>query len=116
MTTQLTMTRGDDETLTVAVVYAGAPVVLTGVQGIRFTAKYRTNQIDAQAVFMKTLGNGVTVTDDVGGLISVDLVPADTVLVADNANLYFDVEVTDSIGKVRTPVKGRLLVEADVSR
>lgn len=111
----LLMTRGDDVTLDVIATDQGAPVDLTGA-GVWWTAKRRHLDADDDAVIRKTVGAGITVTNPAGGLATVDLVPADTAGLGNSVALWWDLQVKDGAGKVRTLAAGRLVVNADVTR
>jgi carbon monoxide dehydrogenase subunit G len=112
--TNLAMTRGDDRSLVVTLSSAGAPVDLTGA-AIRFTAKYRHSDLDADAVISKATGAGVTITDAVAGVVTVEIAAADTDNLVGDTTLVWDVQVTLN-GKVRTLAGGKLRVAPDVSR
>jgi hypothetical protein len=112
---QLQMIRGDSKTFAFMLTDAdGDPIDLT-IASVTMTAKSVYTDADGAAVFQKTVGDGVTVIDDTGGTITVDVEPEDTSdLSGVKHRLYFDVQVQTGT-TVRTPVRGRLLVEPDVT-
>ena len=107
----LEMTRGDSKSFLFAL-----DMDLTGAVGIWMTAKSALADIDADAVFQKTISDGVTVIDDEAGTIQVDVEPDDTIdLDATRQRLFYDVQVEDVNNKVRTIRSGRLVVKPDVT-
>lgn len=115
MAVALSMTRGDTFAFNLAVTSAGAPFNLTGCS-IRVTAKWDYANLDAAAVFTRTIGSGVTVTNAAGGLATVVIAPSNTsTLPANPVNLYYDIQVTDGSSNVYTVNSGILTVSPDVS-
>jgi carbon monoxide dehydrogenase subunit G len=114
--TALSMTRGDDESFDVVVkTKAGVVVDITGMD-LRFTAKRRVSDTDAQAVISKTTGAGITTTSAVNGAARIDVEAADTTALTATTRLTWDLQGTDETGTVRTLARGGLRIEADVSR
>lgn len=108
-------TRGDSERYLLTLTEDGAPLNLTGAE-IWMTAKRDVGALDADAVFQKSVGAGITITNAVGGLATVDLVPADTSdLPAATTWLVYDVQVKLADGRILTPLTGALAVEPDVT-
>jgi hypothetical protein len=90
----------------------GEPFVLTG-STLRFTAS-----IDRGPVIAKVSGP-YSIENILGGAnnqAQIHLVPADTNTLPAPVLLEWDVELTDTQGRVSTVDSGRLLLEADVSR
>jgi hypothetical protein len=112
--TTLSMTRGDDRTLDLAVTFDGAPVDLSGAQ-LWWTAKMRHLDTDADAVIRKSSADGITVVDAAGGLATVAIKPEDTATLPGSNALWWDLQVKSG-GLVHTIAKGRLVVNADVTR
>lgn len=109
------MTRGDSFPFNIAVTQAGAAFNLTGCS-IRMTAKWNHADADSAAVFTRTVGSGITVTNAGGGLATVIVAPANTLsLPANTVNLYYDIQVTDAGSNVYTVNSGKLTVSPDVS-
>lgn len=112
------MTRGDSKAIAgkVTTVPAGAAVDITS-HLIWFTAKRRISDADNEAVFQKTVGDGITVTDGPAGEFAIQINPSDTSGLSDVEanNLYYDLQVKTG-STVQTLSKGRLLVEYDVTK
>lgn len=94
----------------------GTAVDLTDAEGIRFTAKDRPADLDADARIAKTIGDGVTVTDAANGQVRVQLASDDTSALAVPLSLAFDLQIADAVGGVYTVAAGRLEIKADISR
>lgn len=108
------MTRGDAFTFTLTVTQAGAAYNLTGCS-IRFTAKWSYSDADGSAVFSRTVGSGITVTNAAGGIATVALAPSNTSsLPASRTDLVYDIQVTNGSNPF-TVVQGTLSVYPDVS-
>lgn len=114
MTQRLTLYRGDSDTLIVTATDTGEPYDLTDTE-LRFTAKRRHEDADEEAVIVKTLEDGITVTDALGGLAAIAISPADTDDLARDVNLVWDLQATQG-ETVRTLAEGVLKVSRDVSR
>lgn len=99
------MYRGDDRTLTIT-----ASETLTGSE-IRFTAK--AHKRDTDAVISKSTTDGITIGDP-ATTADITIDAADTEGLEPVA-LFWDIEVTDGTGKVRTVAVGRLAVMADIT-
>jgi len=113
--TTLEMSRGDSRRWNFAATQNGAVYSLAGAS-LWFTAKKRITELDAVAVFQKTLGTGITVTDAANGLGYIELSPSDTSgLSAAKWNLEFDLQCRDSAGKIYTLAFGKLTVYPDVT-
>lgn len=113
----LSMTQGDKHTFDVALTdAAGAPLDLTSVD-ITFTAKRRLSDADADALIQKTTASGITVdADPTTGLATLVIDAADTVGLASGPALFWDLQIDDGAGDVRTPLSGRLAIASDVTR
>lgn len=94
----------------------GTAVDLTDATGIRFTAKDRASDADADARITKTIGSGVTVTNAVGGIVRVQLATGDTSALSVPLSLAFDLQLSDDAGGVYTVAAGKLEIKADISR
>ena len=97
MTTQLSMTRGDDVTFDVDVVDEdGAPVDITGFTDLWFTAKRRISDADEDAVISKSLGLGVEFDDTINSRANVTIEDTDTNDLSDRqVRLLWDVQASD---------------------
>jgi hypothetical protein len=118
--TLLAVTRGDRQTFAISITDAdGVAVDLTGIT-ITFTAKRRPTDTDAQAVIsLSTAAGIVTDYDPTLGTATITLDPEDTEDLSDHViarSLYWDVQIDDMAGDVRTPLSGRLAISADTTR
>lgn len=113
----LTMKRGDSATWEFTVTQADRVTVqdLTGASA-RFTAKSRISDDDVDAVLAKTVGDGVTLTDENNGVLEVHLLPADTDGLTPPVILHWDLQITDAANDVWTVDSGLLTIAADISR
>ena len=111
----ISATRGDSERFLLTLTEDEEPLDLTGAE-VWMTAKRHLRDTDAEAVFQKSVGDGITITDDEGGLAQVDLVPGDTSgLPTRVMRLHYDVQVKTQGGRVLTPISGTLTVSPDVT-
>lgn len=112
----ISMTRGDTASFALAFTdAAGAPIDLTGLT-LTFTAKERLLDLDADAIITKVDGDGLEVdVDPTTGLATLTVVPADTEGLVDATRLYWDIQLDDGAGTIRTPLSGRLVIGADVT-
>lgn len=112
----LSVTRGDDEILDIVVTDedTGAPVDLTGA-ALHFMVKARPRDDDADALIDLELGSGVTVTNAVGGLATVDIAAADTDDLAPGA-FWWELQAQDATNRVITLAGGRFAIVADIVR
>lgn len=113
----LRMRWGDESAWAVTVTdTAGAPVDITGCT-MRFSAKRSRRDVDASAVFSKTVGSGITLSDPQNGVATVALSDSDTSGLAPGRShlLTFDWRITLG-GQTQTIAYGSLLVEPSMSR
>ncbi len=114
--TDFTITRGDTIGLNVAVSAGGTVYPLVGVK-MWFTAKNSYNDPDSSAVFQKTIGSGIVITNTTLGLATVTIDPTDTYgLPSSKTLLVYDLQVEDASGNVYTVASGNLIVLPDVTR
>ncbi len=92
------------------------PVVLTSAT-IYFTVRrrYSNGADDADAVFQKSVGSGITITNAAGGIIDLVISAADTINLPASVLLY-DLQVTTQAGDVCTAALGQFAIAADVTR
>ena len=88
---------------------------------VRMMAKRRQSDADADAIFSKsTPASGITWTDQgaVSPTATVTILPADWADLdpGKDRTLYYEIEITDSSGRVETVQKGTLPVLGDVLR
>jgi hypothetical protein len=115
MGTNFTMTRGNNVTLSGTATLSGDPYELGGCL-LWFTAKYRYTDADLDAVFQKSIGSGITITNPTQGLFTVAILPADTLAVAKARTvLVWDLQVQDGSGKVYTLNSGSIVINPDVT-
>jgi hypothetical protein len=114
ITRNLSVVRGDAPPLRFTLENAdgSGPLDLTGVAGIRFTAKVSADDADVDAIIAKTIGDGITVTSATDGVLIVQLEPEDIDVAR---TLLWDLQVTDSAGP-HTVMGGQLIVTRDISR
>jgi hypothetical protein len=107
--------RGDDETFAITITGTdGGPFDLTDCE-VQFTAKRRLDP-DEDAVIVKTLDDGIEVTNPSGGLATLSISSGDTSgLPPHRIGLYYDIQITDADGLITTPIEGRLTVRPDVT-
>jgi hypothetical protein len=100
-----TMVQGDTVSLDFAIVDdAGAVVDLTSAT-IRWQM---ARSVYAEPDLEKSIGDGITVTDDEGGLFTVLLDDVDTIDLA--GTFYYEVEIIDGGGNVSTPKTGTISI------
>ncbi len=104
--TDLSMIRGDDATLDVAV------TVEDGALAVTFTAKRAYRDADVDAILRKDLDAGVSFDEDG---VHVDVEPADTRDLVTPLTLVWDLEVVDAIGLTATVASGYLAIAPDVT-
>lgn len=117
-----TMFRGDSRSLTVAALQPDGvtPQDLTG-WSLWFTGKLAILDPDMSAVFQRTIGSGITVTDAAAGLATVALAPASTDSLmatgtATSVDLFCDLQGKDGSGDVATLATGKITVLAEITR
>jgi len=83
------------------------------------TGKYRRSDADSDAVFEKTVGDGITLLTQSGltkGGFTVTIDPADTSGLNYKTTLEYDVQVKDASGHIYTADSGTIVVSLDVTR
>lgn len=112
--TVLQITRGDRNVFDLALTGAdGTALDLTDLT-IAFTAKRRLRDADDDAVLAKTTANGIAIVSAIGGTATLTLEGEDTTDL--EGPLYWDVQVDDLAGDIRTPLRGKLVIVHDVTR
>lgn len=113
-----TMIRGDTVNANLSVLDpVDDPFDLTGCD-VWVTAKRRFTDPDEEAVFQKTIGDGVEVTNEVGGEVRIVISPDDTSSlegITRDVNLVLDVQIRTPDGEVFTPILGIVVVTPDVT-
>ena len=115
MMTRLAMTRGDSPVWNLIAYQADGSRLDISSGSLFFTAKSSTRQADVDAVFQKTSGDGITVTDGPNGEFTVELAGSDTNSMYAPATLKYDVQYVTTGSKAYTLLKGDLHVDADVT-
>ncbi len=111
----LTMDRGDHKTWEFTVTLDEVALDITDAV-FRFMAKTNVNDDDNIAVVTATTANGkCAITVALTGKMEVRLAPTDTSAIAATKRLYYDLQMEQAGGQVRTVARGLLTVEADVS-
>ena len=103
----LSIYRGDDRALLIT-----SSVDLTGSE-VWFTVKRKRQDADVDAVIAKSTDQGDITVAGFQATVTIDA--ADTQDL-DPVALYWDVQIVDGDGKVRTVATGRLAVLADITR
>jgi len=115
--TTLEMSRGDARKWLFAVTDSGtgAAFDISGCS-MWFTAKKRLSDTDLLAVFQKTVGDGITVTDALNGLGYIQLAPTDTTTLENSKTqqLEFDFQLTQGSNPY-TLAFGKLTVYGEVT-
>jgi hypothetical protein len=115
MNTHLEITRGDDETIAIAVTDqdTGAVVDLTG-STLRWMVKSLPGDADAAALLSKTNGAGITLTNASQGLATIAVAATDTAALA--AGMYWWELQGRLAGLISTLASGRIKLRADLVR
>jgi len=110
------MYRGDTPDIDVTVTKDGVAANLTGGT-LRFTAKWKTQDVDVSAVFTRTSpATGIVFTDAINGKARISFAASNTSgLPAHRVDLLYDLQFTDSGGKIFTVLAGMLIVKPDIS-
>lgn len=113
---RLVMYRGDSPTFFLEAKQSnGDPLdISTGL--LFFTAKKHARYSDEDAVFQKTIGSGIVVTNGANGEFDVTLDAVDTSSLYAPAMLVWDVQWVSTGGKAFTLLDGTLLIKPDVTR
>lgn len=112
----LTIVRGDDETLDILVTDqdTGDPVDLASAE-LTWMTKRRRNDVDADALIVKTIGAGITVTNEPGGAAEVVITSADTDAIVPGA-YWWELQSVDATNRVATLAGGRIVILPDLIR
>lgn len=115
---RLTIFRGDTRRFAITVTRGGVAEDLAGAS-LWFTAKPSVEDADnGTDVIQKSIGAGITVTDEPGGLATVEILPADTEDYTQRVDrtLVYDVQLETASGDIETIDTGTLVVKPDVTR
>lgn len=101
------MFAGDSKELVVTIKdEADAAVSLEGVEAIRWHLSRTASK--RPATVEKALNDGIAVTDETGGVITITLDPEDTEDL--KGDFYHEVEIVDEDGDVSTVLTGRVTI------
>jgi len=112
----LTMYRGDTLAFRLVLNDQGTPIDITGGY-FWWTVKDDINDSDADAIFRKELGNGITVPYPELGQLLVTLEPFETIALQleEAKSYYWDLQYQDNDGVVHTVFIGKLTILLDVT-
>lgn len=95
----------------------GVPMESLASGYLTFVVKVRASDDDDDAVMVKTVGDGITITSEEEGTIVVAIEPEDTSgFAATKRGLLWDLQLVTAAGKVYTLEDGIMNVKADISR
>ncbi len=116
-TVNIALIRGDTNVFEgVAKRRDGAIINLTGAK-VWFTLKNSHSDLDVNAVLAKdTVSGGVTIVNALAGSYRVTLSADDCDGLVPGTELFYDVQVKEADNTIGTPVKGRAIVDWDVTR
>jgi hypothetical protein len=110
------MFRGDTKRFTLTITRSGSAEDLAGA-ALRWTAKPSLSDTDdAVTTIKKTIGDGITVTDEPGGIALLQLDPADTILLTKTTTYHYDVQLVTAGGDVETIDTGKITVKLEASQ
>lgn len=91
---------------------------ITSYSSFRFTGKSVVSDADADQVFSKTVGSGLTKTTPLSGVLDGTLVPGDTAALAAGVEheLECELQCVDDDSEHFSLARGRITVLPDVSR
>lgn len=114
MQTHELMTRARTKEWDVHITYGGTDEDISGAQGIYFAA--RTTPTASTAVFQKSLGAGITITNGPQGRAHIVVDPADTEgLAAREYSLFYELVYKTAAGKKYRILDGRLTVSPNIA-
>lgn len=98
----INLIEGNSADFQVTVTVNGAPYDLTGHKAW-FTIKLNKTDPDSSASILSTTVNGgITLTNPVGGIMTISLTPEETDLLPVGTTLFADVQIRNPLGKVYT--------------
>lgn len=105
-------TIGDTNMFTITVVVYGTstPVDISSAD-MWFTAKHQLADADADAVFQKETGSGITLTTPASGIATVTISPSDTASLTRTTSLWYDVQLKQTNGRITTVQQGLLRLQ-----
>lgn len=114
MTNYHEMTRGRVKKIDAHITFGGADEDITAAQGLYFAA--RTAPGVTPAIFQKSLGDGITITNGPLGRAQIVIAPSDTVSLSPKqiANLFFEFAYKNAAGELYEIADGRLIVTPNI--
>ena len=107
--------RGDNRTLKVSVMDGDdAPVSLAGGTA-KFSVKKRLSNDQAKIDKSSGVGSEILITDPANGVYEIYLIPSDTQDLEEGVYEY-DSEITTVTGKVYTVVRGKFVIQGEITR
>ena len=115
-----TFYRGNSESFDITITLADkvTPRDITGWT-LWCTAKLNVLDADAAAIFQRTtaVGGGIAITNATQGKARISIIPANTeTLTEAKTTLFADVQSRDAAGLIGTPLTGKFVVVAEVTR
>jgi hypothetical protein len=113
----LTIRRGDDPILDLTLATASGAADLTGVE-LWFTVKESEYDTDVNSVLQKTIGSGISIVDESGGVAEIHIEHTDTSNLRARylgVPLSWDVQLKDAIGDIQTVAAGTMTIEPDIT-
>ena len=115
-----TFYRGNSESFDIKITLADkvTPRDITGWT-LWCTAKLNVLDADSAAIFQRTTatGGGITLTNPTQGMARINIIPANTETLTDaKTTLFADVQSRDPAGAIGTPITGKFIVVAEVTR
>lgn len=86
----------------------GQPLDITDAAVRWQCSRYRNGKFSSTPALTKTVNNGIEVTDEFNGLLTVFLYPEDTEEIS--GEFYHELQVTDASGDIATPFVGTFVV------
>ncbi len=114
----LSLVRGSTFSFDVIITNSGTGLPENLTNGtLKFTAKWDLIDADGSAVFQKTIGSGITVTNASQGQANIVISPTDTSTLPFNiVNLNYDLKYTDASGNIFITLLGLLNITPNVTQ
>lgn len=113
---ELSMFRGDTKRFTLTITRSSVAEDLAGA-ALRWTAKPSLADVDsATTTIRKAIGDGITVTNEAGGIAMLQLDPEDTIALTKTTTYHYDVQLVTAAGDVETIDTGKITVKLDATQ
>jgi len=106
----ITFVRGDSYSKTVTITSAGSPVNLLGCSAVLTVASIENPPDDTTKLFSL---NGVISATPTTGEVSFTPTSSNNNVIG---NYFYDVQITDGSGNVRTPIKSTYTITQDITK